>query len=243
MENKFRDRFGRMPVFGMVHLAGDSDAVSQAMHDISVYEEEHVDGVIVENYHGSVNDVINTLKEIIRQKPKIEIGINILPNNFHSSFAFAHEYCASFIQLDHVAGRYNNGELDSDDYSRYRAVYPETIVLGGVWPKYYKPVKGSRLEDDLKSGVQKADAIVVTGEGTGKETPIEKIRKFRNVISDYPLIVGAGLNLKNAYGQLALADGAIVGTAFKIRENTEFMVDQKKVHDLMSIVNEIRKSR
>jgi len=35
------------------------------------------------------------------------------------------------------------------------------------------------------------------------------------MIGDVPLIVGSGLNIRNIKAQMAIADGAIAGTAFK----------------------------
>ena len=133
--------------------------------------------------------------------------------------------------------------------------------MGGVWPKYYTPVKGSVLEDDLRIGMERCDAIVVTGSGTGKETPLDKIKKFREILSssicsahqtydkdcrlcnsriNFPLIVGAGLTIDNAHEQLSIADGAIVGTAMKFDNNTMNKVDRSRVRDLMSIVKTIK---
>jgi predicted TIM-barrel enzyme len=40
----------------------------------------------------------------------------------------------------------------------------------------------------------RCDAIVVTGSATGTETEMDKIRKFREVIDDFPLIAGAVLD-------------------------------------------------
>jgi predicted TIM-barrel enzyme len=127
-----------------------------------------------------------------------------------------------------------------DSYNKFRQEFQNIAVLGGVWPKYYTPVFNSNLENDLKQGVKRANAIVVTGSGTGKETPLEKIEEFRKIIGNYPLIVGAGLNINNAYEQLSIADGAIVGSCLKYKEITEKRMDKIKVRDLMDVVREVR---
>ncbi len=61
--NKFRALFHNTPIIGMIHLAGN-DPVKRALEEIAIYEEEGVDGVIVENYHGSKMDVVKTLEEL-----------------------------------------------------------------------------------------------------------------------------------------------------------------------------------
>lgn len=229
-----------LPVIGMIHLAGDKP-VKKALDEILIFEEERVDGAIIENYHGSAEEVIETLKETSKLKTKVLIGVNILPNEFSVSFPLAGKYNSKFIQLDHVAGSYMEGALNLAAYASFKGKYPDIIVLGGVWPKYYHPEKGSDLEKDLREGMKRAEAIVVTGEGTGKETPLDKIKRFRKVLGNHPLIIGAGLTLKNAYEQLCIADGAIVGTSFKFSNNTCNPVERGRVKDFMSIVKEARK--
>ena len=122
-------------------------------------------------------------------------------------------------------------------------MYPNVRVLEGVWPKYYTPVPMSNIEDDLKTGMTRADAVVVTGEGTGKETPTEKIRKFREVLGEYPLIVGAGLTPENAEEQLSIADGAIVGSSLKTDNDTTKQIERRKVRKLTDVVERVRKRK
>jgi len=239
LNNRYNKVFGRIPILGMIHLGG-SNPVKRALEEIAIFEEEGVNGAIIENYYGSVDDVIKTLQETSRINPKVVIGVNILPNEFDRAFLLAHEYGADFIQLDYAAGRYSAGELDLRAYSSCKEKYPEIIVLGGVWPKYYHPVKGSDLEKDLQDGKSRAEAIVVTGAGTGKETPLNKIKKFREVIGDHPLVVGSGLTVENAYEQLLISNGAIVGTYFKRDGNTRNRVDNSRVRDFMTVVKKAR---
>ena len=239
LNSLYDEVFNKIPILGMIHLAGD-EPVKRALEEIAIYEREEVNGAIIENYHGTVEDVIQTLKKTSSIKPKIVIGINVLPNEFEQAFPLAHKYGADFIQIDYVAGRYDRGELDFEAYSRCKEKYPNIIVLGGVWPKYYTPVEGSDLEVDLRMGKSRAEAVVVTGAGTGMETPLRKIKRFREVIGGHPLVVGAGLTVDNAYERLCVADGAIVGSFFKEGGDTRNPVDRGKVRDFMSVVGEAR---
>ena len=232
--------FNKIPILGMIHLAGD-EPVETALEEIAVYVEEGVDGAIIENYHGSVEDVKETLRKASGVKPGIVMGVNVLPNEFEQSFALAHRYGADFIQVDYVAGRYDRGELDFDAYSRCKERYPDIIVLGGVWPKYYTPVEGSDLTVDLLEGKSRAEAVVVTGAGTGVETPLGKIERFREVLGRYPLVVGAGLTADNAFKQLCISDGAIVGSFFKNDKDTRNPIDRGKIREFISVVREARK--
>ena len=108
--------------------------------------------------------------------------------------------------------------------------------MGGVWPKYYTPMPGSILENDLIDATKLCDMVVVTGSGTGKETPFDKIIKFRETIGDFPIIIGAGLN-KGNIESLKYADGAIVGSAFKPGNVTTSKVSYELVNEFMKKIN------
>ncbi|VVB78582.1 BtpA family protein [uncultured archaeon] len=237
-EEFFRLFNSKKPIIGMIHLApGDSGVVEQAHKEMRIYEEYGVSGVIIENYHGTKRDVLNVLESLKkRRSEKLVIGINILPNEFSESIGWAKRYGAGFVQLDYVSGDYLEGELDYPRYLETRAGL-NISVLGGVFPKYYHPRNPSKLSYYLNLAKQRAEAVVVTGNGTGKETPIEKIIEFRETLgNDYPLVIGAGINLENAKEQLKIADGAIVGSFFK-NNDTWNLIDETKVSELMDIVN------
>lgn len=231
--------FENKPIFGMVHMApGPMGTPARAMREMRIMQSNGVDGVILENYHGSTTDILETLMDM--SGFKIKIGVNVLPNDFERAFKLAGNFYCDFIQMDYISGKYNRcTKLDVSKYKSLRKQYPRIKVLGGVWPKYYYPVNGSVLEDDIKEAMDLCDAIVVTGSGTGKETPLEKIKKFREICGDFPLIVGAGLNPKNVKEQLSIADGGIVGSTFKPLGDTTAFVDHGLVEDFMKAKNGI----
>lgn len=238
--NRFNQLFDKFPVLGMIHLAG-IDPVGRALKEIELFEKEGVDGAIVENYCGSTEDVRVTLRELSKLENKIIIGVNILPNEFELSFRLANHYGAKFIQLDYVAGHYSSsGVLNHKYYSYTKKKFPDIVVLGGVWPKYYHPILGSNLEEDLKDGMERADAVVVTGDGTGKETPLDKIMRFREILDDYPLVIGAGVNMSNIEEQFRVSDGFIIGSYFKDGQ-VKNPIFQNKVREIMDAVRELRR--
>jgi uncharacterized protein len=246
MVKKFNEHLGNTPIFGMIHLAGDSfeDRVTRALDEIKIFEEEGINGCIVENYHGNPVCVEEVFKRLVDTKTKLKVGVNILPNDYESAFYIANKYGAKFIQLDVISGTYLNGCLcEPSRYSSFRKSNPDVFVMGGVHPKYYTPIPGSNLRLDLETGVKRADAIVVTGRGTGVETPLSKIQEFRGIINDYPLIDGAGLNPENAYSQLLICDAGIVGSYLKVKNKTENRLDIHKIRDFMDVVKDVRREK
>ncbi len=233
--------FKNKPILGMIHLSGTDSTIKleRALVEIDILANEGVDGIIVENYHGSVEDVELVLSKI--KDYRGYIGINVLPNDYELALKLADKYNADFIQLDYVAGNYINATpIDIERFLSIRSEYSQVKVLGGVWPKYYRPVGDSILMKDIESAMKLADAIVVTGSGTGKETPFDKIKEFRETLGDFPLIIGAGLDSSNVAEQLSIADGAIVGSCFKPYKRTNEMIDKNLVKEFM---DEVKKTR
>lgn len=232
-------KFNKKQILAMIHLAG-GNPVERAMKEIKLLKEKGVDGVIIENYHGDVNDVMDTLVELNKDRPKkFLIGVNVLPNEVKDAYVLANLFKLDFIQLDYVAGTYNRGvSLDVEEYDKNRAASPKIKILGGVHPKYYTPK--TDLKTDLEEAMTRCDAIVVTGEGTGKETPLDKINKFREIIGVFPLIIGAGLDTSNVGEQLSIGDGGIVGSSLKPYGRTQEMISAELVEEFMVEVNKLK---
>jgi len=225
------------PVIGMIHLAGHDRAekVKRALEELIIYEEEGVNGAIIENYHGDAEDVNEALKQSSGEQFKIVRGINVLSNPY-IAFSSAHSFGARFVQFDSV----QTPDLSLKMYEWNRKLYPNVSVLGGVRFKYTRKT-GNPLELDLKEGKSRCEAIVTTGAGTGIETPIDKLEAFKKYLGKFPLIVGAGVTADNVYNQLMIADGAIVGSYFKPNGDTLLPVDRPRVKELMGIVKQVRK--
>ena len=230
------------PIIGMLHLAGGSNAIWRAEEEVKIFEDEGLDGAIVENYHGSIVDLIGAADRLGWKRPNLVLGMNILPNEFQLALPIASWTNEKFVQLDYIAGTYSTidgtSELPVEEYQKIRAICHDVLVFGGVHPKYYMPL--SDFKQDLITAMSRADAIVITGKGTGEETPLKKLKAARQVLGKFPMIVGAGLNPSNAYEQLSIADGAIVGSALKVGNRTDELVDRQKVRALMKVVEKVR---
>jgi len=242
--------FNKKPILGMLHMYGRENATNIMDDELTIFEEEGVDGYIIENYGGGIEEVRKGL-QMIHEFEKFDSmykGINILPNNFELAYALAATYKLDFIQLDYIAGTYENNrypkqpiKLDIDNFQRFRDRFPEIKVLGGVHPKYYEPVAGSNFMVDLEEAQYLCDAIVVTGAGTGKQTPLDKIKDFKKFSGNHlPVIIGAGLDEFNVEEQLVHADGGIIGSYLKTNGQATGKVEKNRVRDFMAKVNRHR---
>jgi len=223
------------PIIGMLHLSGygREKVLENAKREIDILYRNGVNAVLVENYFGDRVDVENTLKLLQKDYPHKVYGVNML--GFPElAFDLARKYGAKFVQMDSVCGHlepnYEKPFLKKLEAMRGNG---DIFLLGGVRFKYQPVRSGRSLEEDLKLGMERCDAIVVTGEGTGISTDPEKIKTFRACLGDFPLIVGAGMTAETAQEQLRFSDGAIVGSYFKEYGEAEYPVDEARVKEFM----------
>ena len=209
------------PVIGMLHLKGDAgkSILERAKTETALYFQNGVDAVLVEDYSpgctvGDCEAVLAFLKQFYPEKV---YGINVL-GDYEKAFELAAKCHARFIQIDSVSGHLPPLE-DMEFAERLNTLRRQYngVLLGGVRFKY-KPVRSMRsLEEDLVCGIERCDAIVVTGRGTGELTPLSKLKKYRALVGDFPLLIGAGMTPERIAATLPLCDGYIVGSYFKER--------------------------
>ena len=221
----------------MIHLSGKdkNEKIERALWEIEVYDSVGLDGAIIEDYHGTFEEVKETLRQSKGKFEGLIKGVNILSNPY-LGFKVARDYGAKFVQFDSV----QTPDLCIETYNLLRLEFQDILVLGGIGFKYTKPT-GRSLELDLIDGKSRCEAIVTTGEGTGIETSIEKLREYKRFLRDFPLIVGAGVNDKNICDQLRIADGSIVGSYLKPNGDTRLPIEVEKVSRLNNLLNSLRR--
>jgi predicted TIM-barrel enzyme len=219
MNSRFLDSFSNpIPVLAMLHLKGDTEAekFDRARREIEILWESGVDSIIVENYYGTTDDVIAVCEWLSTQAPDVVFGINILRDDT-AAFDLATRFGARFVQLDSVAGHLtvDHDEAFGQWLNDARAA-ADFFVLGGVRFKYQAYLSGRSLEEDLRLGASRCDAIVVTGDGTGLQTPTSKTHEFRSIVgAEFPLVIGAGVTPASCGTDLADANAVIVGSYLK----------------------------
>lgn len=230
----FKRFFGAEKVLiGMLHLAGEteSEKLERAIEEAHILQEEGFNGLIVEDYHGDLEDVERVLERFGGEDLGIKIGINTLRDPY-LGLKWASEYNGDFVQFDNVL----SNSLLTGKYNVFRKEYSKPIVFGGVRFKYQEPT-GNSLYEDIREGFSRCEVIVTTGEGTGIETPIEKLGRFREIIRDKTtFVVGAGVNKYNIREQMKIVDGAVIGSSLKEGRNTLNKIERKCVKKLVSLV-------
>ncbi len=214
---KYKELFGsEKPVFGMIHLGcfEGGSLLETAQREIEIYLENGI-CPLIENYFGSTGDCEEVLAWIHQEHPDAVYGINVL-GDYVAAFNLAKKYGAKFVQIDSVCGHLepDMDEVFAENLKACRKIC-DVMLLGGVRFKYQSVRSGRTVEEDLKLGAQRCDAIVCTGAGTGLETPLKKVEYFKRTLGDFPVVVGAGVTVEAAGITAEKSDGAIVGSWFK----------------------------
>ena len=255
------------PVIGMLHLlplpgtpgAVDLESVRHRLHaDAEILAANGVDGFIVENFgdapffpnrvppHTIALMAALALEEGNRYPQPL--GINVLRNDAMAALAVARAVDARFIRVNILTGARvtDQGLIEGEAHGvlRYRELLGGSILIfADVATKHSAPI-GDRplaveVEDTIHRG--KADALIASGEATGKETSVRHLVQVKNVAGDTPVLVGSGVGVDNLREMLERSDGVIVGTALKKDGLTTNPVDPARVAELMRLANEVRR--
>ncbi|MFO1175134.1 MAG: BtpA/SgcQ family protein [Paracoccaceae bacterium] len=233
------------PILGMLHLGGDdpADRIARAVEEARIMAGEGVDGLVVENYFGDRDDVERVLDRLVALNPGPRIGINVLRDN-DRAFALARRYPVAFIQIDSVCGHLppDADAAFAEKLAAERAGVT-ALLLGGVRFKYQPVLSGRPEAEDVRLGAARCDALVVTSDATGQETDPAKTRRIRAASGgSVPILIGAGMTEANAESQLAIADGAIVGSWLKEGHSDKGRVVPSHVARFMAAVRKAREA-
>jgi membrane complex biogenesis BtpA family protein len=254
-------------VIGMVHLlplagsprwkGGMREVLERAVADAKALEGGGIDGLIVENFgdvpynKGRVEAhtvaAMTLAVAAVREAVRIPVGVNVLRNDSRSAMAIASVVGARFIRVNvHVGAMVTDQgivEGVAHDTMRYRRELGADIkVLADVMVKHAAQLGAHTIEQAAKDIAYRglADAIIVTGPGTGEPADLEDVVRTREAVPDVPVLVGSGVHEANVAELLSLADGVIVGTSLKEDGVTTNRVDGTRVARLMATVRGLR---
>lgn len=246
-------------VIGMVHLAplpgaprwaGSMEAVTdRAQADARALADGGVDAVLVENYGDlpfaggrlAVETVaaLSVAVAVVRAAVDLPVGVNALRNDAAAALAVAAATGARFIRVNvHTGGMHTDQgwiEGRAADTLRLRArICPDVAILADVLVKHATPPPGLGLEEAARDAWERglADALVVSGAGTGETTSLPDVRHVAERLPDACVLVGSGVTAETIGEVLAVADGAIVGSSLQ-RTGAGSAVDLARVRRLV----------
>lgn len=231
--------------------------IEGAVADAQTLAKGGVDAIMVENYGDTpffpaavpavtISAITRAVVEV-RRVISIPVGVNVLRNDAASALGVCAATGAAFIRVNVHTGSMltDQGWIDgaAHETMRSRAQLDVNVaVFADVFVKHATPPQGLTIEDAARDTWERgqADALVVSGSGTGLPTSIADIRRVKDAVHDAPVFIGSGLTHENAFPLLGVADGAIVGTALKGAGSPTAPVSLEQVGRLMDIVARIR---
>jgi membrane complex biogenesis BtpA family protein len=257
----------KLPVIGVVHLAplpGSSRAprtlqqvLDAARQDALHYIRSGVDALLVEN-HGdapfdkdAVDPHVPAILAVVARELLIEtrvpVGINVLRNDVASALGAAVASGASFVRANVLSGvvATDQGVIEGQAarWLKYRRqLGAPTEIWADVEVKHGTRFHAPPLAVAARELVQRAgaDRLLVTGTATGSPPGAADVRAIRGSGVACPVYLASGVTHENVAELLPLADGAVVGSAFKEDGVVSNPVDPIRVTTFMNLVRSIR---
>jgi uncharacterized protein len=132
--------------------------------------------------------------------------------------------CAGAVRLRHDLGR--------DDMK----------LLFNINAEFAHSLDGRPIALRAKSAVfsSLADAILVSGPLTGEPVDRSNLKTVREAVQTVPVLANTGVTIDNVRDILAIADGVVIGTHFKVDGVTWNAVDGARVKRFMDVVAKLR---
>jgi uncharacterized protein len=234
---------------------GMEKVVELAYREFRALQEGGVDAVMFSNEFSlpyltkTMPETIAAMGRVIGQllnEIKIPFGVNVLWDPIASldlsvatGARFIREIISGVYASDFGLWNTNPGET-----ARHRTYVGARNVkmLYNIVPEAAKYLVDRDIVEIAKSNVfnNQCDALCVSGLVAGTETDSAILTKVKNAVPDTAVFSNTGCRIDNIKKQLAIADGAVVGTTFKKDGNFNNFVEVDRVKAFMEAVNSIR---
>jgi len=171
--------------------------------------------------------------------PDLPLGINVLRNDARAALAVAVAAEAAFIRVNvHVgATATDQGIIEgrAAETLRARAALGASVAIwADVHVKHGQSLAHDTIADEAEDAVRRglADAVIVSGQGTGEATSLDDLRAVAALELGVPVYVGSGVTAGTVESLLDVADGVIVGTAIKVDGKTTNPIDRRRAERL-----------
>lgn len=265
---KLKTTFGSdKPIIGMVHLpplpgsplydpnGGMRKIVDSCAKDIEALQGGGVDAVMFGNEGdrpyllkaspvtlAAMAQAIGEVKRLI----KIPFGVNYLWDPV-ATVALAIASGASFAR-EIFTGIYDSDmglwAPDAAGALRLRADghRQDLVLMFNINAEFASPVGSRPIAQRAKSAVfsSLADIILVSGPMTGQPAETADLKLVKDALKETPVFANTGVNSDNVADVLRIADGAVIGTHFKVDGNTWNSVDKARVKRFMDKVRKLR---
>ena len=263
-----KDTFGAdKPIIGMIHLCalpgsplhdaagGMAKVIDDAARDIEALQDGGVDAVMF----GNENDrpylleatpvslaafafAVGQLKPMIR----VPFGVNYLWDPV-ATVSLAIASAAGFAR-EIFTGVYESDMglwvPDAATALRLRADggRPDLKLLFNINAEFASPLGNRSIAQRARNAVfsSLADVVLVSGPMTGEAVEVGRLREAKAAVPGTPVFANTGVTIDSVAEILAIGDGAVVGTHFKVEGKTFNRVERGRVARFMDKVRSLR---
>lgn len=259
----------KKPIIAMLHLsalpgdpgydsrAGIDAIVDRARRELAALQEGGVDGVMVSNefslpYLTKTEPITAiTMARVIGEllsEFAVPHGVNVLWDGRASidlavavGARWVREIFTGVYASDFGLWDTNVGEVARH---RHRIGADGVKLLFNIVPESAQYLAGRSLRSIAETTVfaTRPDAICVSGLTAGAPTDTQALTVVKDAAGAVPVFVNTGVRAENAAEQLAIADGAVVGTYFKKDGLFENAAVADRAAELMKAVRSFREN-
>lgn len=255
-----------MQLVGMIHLlplpgapryGGSMQAIiDRAVIEAQVLTDAGFDSILIENYgdapfhkdHVAAETIasMTVVASEVKKNSALPPGIQVLRNDALAALSIAHAVGAEFIRVNVLSGAMliDQGIIESNaaHVLRYRShLCPHVKIWADVHVKHAQPMQLQPIEDAALELTERslADAIIVSGSGTGRQTSPDDVKKVRSSTT-LPVVIGSGVTEENIQDYIPFANAMIVGTSIKKDGVITNSIDAGRAKRLVSILKSCR---
>lgn len=221
-----------LPLPGSPRSGSMAEVISAAASDAAILLDAGFPALMVENFGDSPfypdqvpAETIAAMAVAVRQviDAGAPVGVNVLRNDAISALGIAAATGASFVRVNVLTGTMytDQGPITgrAAEVQRARArLAPDVEVWADVMVKHAVPPAGLEPAQAALDTVERglADAVVVSGPGTGVEVDLDEAGAISRAIPDgVRVVIGSGASVENLDRLLSVADTVIVGSSIK----------------------------
>ncbi len=237
------------PLPGSPRAVSLENTLAQVERDARALVVAGFDVIIVENYGDApffsehvpaITVAAMTACMVAAKQAGAKLGVNVLRNDAESALSIAACTGAVCIRVNvHTGARVTDQGLiqgrAAETLRLRKSLSAESVqIWADVDVKHSAPLGVRPIEDEVSDAVERgfADAVLVTGRGTGQSVDIATLQAVKRACR-VPVFAASGVTHETVNEILSVCDGVIVGSALREGAKAGGPIDAKRAAEFV----------